>query len=153
METYLSLKKCINGDTVGTAKELGLSTITVNKWQEPHTDFTDSGSYNPLDRINTIIHRSVRKKNPPELAYAPLYALAMEHGFVCIALPRVADHDKVNVELIKSIKEFADLAGETSEALQDGRISPDDARKIETEGNEALRAITTLLHVAQESVR
>lgn len=153
METYLSLKKCINGDTVGTAKELGLSTITVNKWQEPHTDFTDSGSYNPLDRINTIIHRSVRKKNPPDRAYAPLYCLALEHGFVCITLPRANDHDMVNIELVKSIKEFADLAGETSEALKDGRISLDDARKIEIEGNEALRAITTLLHVVKEVIR
>jgi hypothetical protein len=59
----------------------------------------------------------------------------------------------VNEQLIHAIKEFSDVAQATSESLMDGRISRIEARKIIREGQEALRAIGTLLKVVKEAIR
>jgi hypothetical protein len=153
METYLSLKKCINGNTVGTAKELGLKTITVNKWQEPHTDFTDSGSYNPLDRINTIIHHSVREKNPPDIAYAPLYCLADEHKHICFPVPEFSCEKGLSRELHESIKEFGRLIASATEAMEDNRISRSEAMDIEEKGQHLVRHIMAFIQQTKEAIR
>jgi hypothetical protein len=153
MKSYEALQKCIKGDTVETAKELGLSTISVNKWQEPHTDFTDSGSFNPLDRINTIINRSVRKGKTADEAYAPLYYLAEEHKHVCIPLPECKCLDDLNRELHESIKEFGHMVSAASEAMLDGRISRMEFKRIEDEGNDLIRHVSAFIIKAKESIK
>ena len=153
MKSYEALQKCIAGDTVETAKELGLSTITVNKWQEPHTDFTDSGSFNPLDRINTIIHRSARLKKSPDVAYAPLYFLAEEHGHVCIPLPECKCMGDLSKELHESIKEFGRLISVATEAMEDGRIGKNEFKRISEEGYKLIQHVTAFIQKAKESAK
>lgn len=153
MESHEALQEAIGGKTIEHAKRLGVSTILVNKWKEPHKDFTDSGAYNPLDRIETIVETALRLGVKRETAFQPIHYLAMKFGLICIPLPSVTEHQGVTSELVGAIKEFSDLAQAVSMAMSDMRISEIEAKKIEQEGAEALRAITTLLHIARESVR
>jgi hypothetical protein len=153
MKSYEALQKCIAGDTVETAKELGLATVTVNKWMEPHTDFTDSGSFNPLDRINTIIHRGVRLRKSADVAYAPLYFIAEEHGHVCIPLPECKRIEDLNRELHESIREFGHMITAASQALQNGRITKNEFKRIEMEGHDLIRHVTAFIMKAKESAK
>jgi hypothetical protein len=152
MKSYEALQAAIAGKTADVAKRLHLSTITVNKWQEPHTDFTDSGSYNPLDRIESVIDCALSCGCPREKALMPVYYLSHRYGLVSFPCPAPGSHP-VNVALINSIKEFADTAQVTAIALSDGRISPIEAKEITAEAQEALRAIGTLIHAVKEAAR
>jgi hypothetical protein len=84
MKSHEALQKAINGKTVEHAKRLGKSTVLINKWQEPHTDFTDSGAYNPLDRIEAIVEESIRQGVPLANALAPIYWLNDRFNLICL---------------------------------------------------------------------
>lgn len=153
MHSYEALQEAIQGKTVEHAKALGVSGSLVCKWQEPHTDFTDSGAYNPLDRIATVVETALRLEVSREGALSPVYYLNHRFNLICFPLPNLGAGTAVNDELIQAIKEFSDLAQVTSESLMDGRISNLDRKKIVREGREAMRAIGILLQIVKESVR
>jgi len=152
MESFEALNKCIGKHTREVAKRLRVSAVLVYKYQEPHNDFTDSGSINPIDKLNDIVNVA-KECGQGEDAMEPIYFLAAKHGLTCIHLPQVNTPEGVGPELLKVIKEFSDVAQATASALSDNRISPPEAKKIEREGNEAIRAISTLLSVVKESVK
>jgi hypothetical protein len=84
MKTFEALQKAINGNTAYHAKRLGLSAPMLHKWQEPHMDWSDSGAYNPLDRIEAIIE--IARSLGTEEALAPVYYLRPEA--VCLSCHR-----------------------------------------------------------------
>lgn len=150
MKSYEALQAAIQGKTTDHAKRLGKSTSLISKWQEPHTDFSDSGAYNPLDRIEAICDTAQALGIKRSDALAPVYWLNHRFGLIAFDLPECAKDGAVSAALLNTIKEFADLAQETSGALQNGRIDRNEARKIITEGEEALRAIGALIGVVKE---
>lgn len=153
MHSYEAMQDAIQGKTVEHAKALGVSGSLVGKWQEPHIDFTDSGAYNPLDRIATVVETALRLEVPRSKALSPVYYLNHRFNLVCFQMPAPGDGSTVNDALIQTIKEFSDVAQATSESLMDGRISNLDAKKIIHEGQEAIRAIGALLHIVKEAIR
>lgn len=153
MHSYEAIQDAIRGKTVEHAKALGVSVSLVAKWQEPHVDFTDSGAYNPLDRIATVVETALRLGVPKSKALSPVFYLNYHFGLVCFPLPTNGAGAAVNDELIKTIKEFADLAQATSESLMDGRISHIEAKMIIREGQEAMRSVGALLEVVKEAIR
>jgi len=152
MENHEALQVAIAGETREHAKRLGLSMSSVNKWQEPAVDFSDSGSYNPLDRIDTIVNTALDLNIPKEKALMPIYQLNHNHDLICFPMPQGGSHP-VNQALIDTIKEFADTVQAVSKALQDGRIDKIEAKNIIDEANEALRAIGILIHSVKEAVK
>lgn len=153
MYSYEAIQRAIQGKTVEHAKRLGKSTSLISKWQEPHTDYTDSGAYNPLDRIEGIVDTAMQLGVTREEALSPVYWLNHRFDLVCFHLPK-ADGDAVSSELIKTIKEFSDLVQATSEALAAGKIARRaEAGRIIREGEEALRAIGALIALVRENVK
>ncbi len=152
MESHEALKDAIGPHIRDVAKRLRRSPSLVYKWTEPAESPDDSGAHNPLDTLDEIIDEA-KRRGRGEHALAPVYWLNHEHGLVCFKLPKVHTNDAVNRELLTSIKEFSDLAQAAAEALGDGRVSAPELKRIEREGQEALRAISTLMQVAKESVR
>lgn len=150
METYRTLQKVIAGNTVEHARALGVSTSLVNKWQEPHTDFTDSGVNNPIDRLETMIDTAIRLGITRRDYLAPVFRLNHKYGLVSFDMPDIGKEDAVASELIKTIKEFSDMVQATSDALSDNRIDRNERAVIIREGEEALRAIGTLIGVVRE---
>lgn len=153
METYQAMQRAIAGRAVEHAKRLGLKTPTIYKWTEPHTDFEDSGAYNPLDRIHTVcataLHLGIQRSD----ALAPIYWLNHEFGLVCFDMPDVGKGGAVAEELIRTIKEFSDLTQATSDALGHGRIDKQHRSQIIKEAEEALRAIGALMGLVKELER
>lgn len=150
MKSHEALQKAIAGKTVDHAKRLGKSTVLLNKWQEPATDFSDSGSYNPLDRIEAIVDYAIQLGINRKNALAPVHWLNHRFGLIAFDLPDCAKDGAVSAELISTIEEFSDLVKATSRALQNGRISRNEARTIVAEGEEALRAIGALVGMVKE---
>ena len=149
MKSYEAIQRAISGKTFEHAKRLGKSTSLIGKWQEPHTDFTDSGAYNPLDRIEAVVDLALTIGIPRENALAPVYWLNHRFNLVCFDVPE-AKGDTVSKELLTTIKEFSDLAQATSKALLDQRITRLEAGRIISEGEQALRAIGALIGVVKE---
>lgn len=141
MRSHDSLQEAIAGKTVDHAKALGLSSSLVNKWQEPATDFSDSGALNPLDRVETIIHTAVRLKRSTQ-PYAPLHYLAAACNHVAIPVPCSNTNLKeLTAELLDAVSEFGNLAAECSTAMSDGDLSRKEALSIEKQAFKACREI------------
>ena len=151
MESYEALREAIGPLVRQVAQAVRRSPHLIYKWMEPCEDFTDPGALNPLDRVNTIIN-TAKAHGRGDLALSPVRWLNMEHGMCAIRLPEASGGGMVNDSLIGAIKEFADLAGATSEAIADHRISLNDRKRVEQEGEEAIRAIITLVQIVKASV-
>lgn len=151
MESWEALKRAIGGETVRHAKRLRLSTSIVNKWQEPSSDFTDSGALNPLDRIEEVVAKALELGRDPRDAFAPLYYLAQRfHGVFLPPVARSARDAELGRRLCETIKEFGDFAGEMSTGLMDGRLSPSERRRAAKEGHEAIHAIAEIIRMMEE---
>lgn len=140
MQSHEALQLAINRQTKEHAKRLGLSWSTVNKWQEPSEDFTDSGTLSPLDRLERIIETSLILNEPRENAFAPLHYLDQRFGRVCLDVVKPA-HAPVDSakELLRVIKDFGELAAAASAALDDNRITKKEAHAIINEWQELIR--------------
>ncbi len=154
MKSYEALQKAISGKTVEHAKRLGRSTSMLSKWQEPHTDYTDPGAYNPLDRIEAIIEGAKSFGVPDDDAYAPIHYLAERFGLITIKAPKYAGElQELSRHLNESIKEFGHMISAATEAMLDGRISRPEYKQIEAEGRDLIRHAMAFLTVAKEAVR
>ncbi len=152
MKSHEAIQRAIQGKTVEHAKRLGKSTVLLHKWQEPSTDYSDSGMYNPLDRIEAICDTAIQLDVPREDALAPVYWLNHRFNLVCFDMPDVSKNGVIANELLTTIKEFSDLVQATSRALLDQRITLMEAGRIIAEGEQALRAIGALIGAVKEIV-
>lgn len=149
MNTYEALQRAIAGKTVIHAKELHVSTSLVNKWQEPSTDFTDSGAYNPLDRCETIIETSLKQETPREDALAPVQYLAERFNCLLIPLPDKSPTLKsMHAQLAAMVTEFSHLMESTAEAMADGRITTEELRTIDREAQHLHHHLGLFVQVA-----
>jgi len=154
LKSYDALNRAINRQTVEHARRLHVSTSLVHKWQEPAVDFTDSGAYNPLDRIETIIETALSLGVKPEDALAPIYYLAERFGQIVIPIPKTENTAAAaSGELLKTVQEFGELASEASKALQDGKITWQEHDRINREAWELIRQVALFLRIVETSVR
>lgn len=86
MDTYQALAVAIGPHVAAVAKRLQKSTSLIHKWMEPSTDWTDSGTLNPLDRLTDIIE-TARACGQGDAAYEPVRWLARRFGMICIPAP------------------------------------------------------------------
>jgi hypothetical protein len=147
MLSHEALKLAVGRDTVEHAKSHHKSTSLIHKWTEPATDYTDSGAFSPLDRLETIIETSLRIGNVDRAhSLAPIQYLAQR--FNCLLLP-LPESSPCLADLAQNlnylIKEFGDLVATTAEAMADHRISPDERRRMEKEGQELQVALGVFL--------
>lgn len=144
MRSFEAINKAISGHTVAVAKKLHLSTSLIRKWQEPTTDFEDSGAYNPLDRIKEIIDTAKSCGVPEEDTLAPIQYLAEKYNLIIIPIHKSPDKpSEIQKELLKTISEFGELAQAAGDALHDGKITRTEIRRIEKEAWELIRQVAT----------
>lgn len=150
MESFESLRMAIGGHAVRVAKALGLSSSLVHKWCESSSDFSDSGALNPLDRIETIIHTTIREGQAQRDALAPLFYLASR--FDCIVLPpvpRAIDTRDYIRQLCEAMKEAGQAFATAAEALEDDNISTNERRKIARDAYEAIEALSKFVRMVE----
>jgi hypothetical protein len=155
MESYEALANVIQRKTPTHAKALGLSVSAVSKWQEPSVDFSDSGSLNPLDRIETIIRTATSLGMPIETALSPVHYLGEKFNFTILPLPAKehADLADLSRQLHKVVSEFSHVLQEASDALEDGKISANERRGIEREALHLYIALGSFLSQVQQAAR
>lgn len=147
MKSHEAIQSAVAGKTIEHAKRLRLGTSVLYKWQEPSTDFTDSGSLNPIDRIETIVETAISLGTCREKAIAPIQYLNERFGIIGITVPdKQVCHKELSKELLQAIKEFGDLASCASKALSDGGISRKDNTDISREGWNLLRQVALFMH-------
>ncbi len=152
MESWEAIERAIQRFTTQHARKLGLSNSMVNKWQEPTTDFTDSGAYNPLDRIVTIMETALNLRLSRQDALTPLRWLANQ--FDCVVIPTPSTTRKfpeIQIQLCKTIREFGELAETASAAFIDGKLSKTERKNIQSEGWQMIEAATTFLKMIELS--
>ncbi len=154
MRSHEAIQTAISGKTIEHAKALRLASSSVHKWQEPSIDFTDSGSLNPLDRIETVIQTSLNLGTDPEKAMAPLYYLAERFNQITISLPTSDRCTKeLTKELLQMIEEFSDLTKEVSDTLEDGEVRRSEAKRVDKAGWILIRTIAELVTKMNEAAR
>ncbi len=150
MESYEALAQAINRDTIKHAKALRLSLSMVNKWQEPSSDYTDSGALNPLDRIETVIDTALKCDVPKGKAHAPIRYLAHRFGLEVVPVPKSSTSvSELHQQLLRTIKEFGDLAAVSSDALEDQQLSRKERKDITKEGWEVVEATVRYIRMVE----
>ncbi len=138
MESHEAVRLLVGGDAVAMAKRLGLSVSLIHKWCEPSADFSDSGAYNPLDRICAMILEAGRLGKSAHEVYAPLRYLADGHG-VFIPLPQKdCSCEQISLQASRVMKEVGEALTAAGQALQDVKLTPNDRRQILKEMDEAI---------------
>lgn len=82
MKSHEAMDRCIGRHRLAVAKALHKSAALVSKWQEPTSDFTDSGTLNPIDRLETIIKATLSEGHNRDDATAPISYLAHRFGLM-----------------------------------------------------------------------
>jgi hypothetical protein len=117
------------------AAELGLSLSMIYKWAEPPDASAGSGSTNPLDRIDALLHCT----NDPRLVQ---WICQRAGGFFVLNPKTSKPHPSYLIPATNAIvQEFADLLAVVAEAAADNQITPAEARQIRGRW-EKLKAVT-----------
>ena len=154
MESFEALANAIQRKTTHHAKALSLSVSAVSKWQEPSLDFSDSGSLNPLDRIETVMRTAIDLGVAHDMALSPVFYLGERFGFVPMVLPKApACLAEISKQLNKVVAEFGHVIQESAEALEDGRITEQERRGIEREAQHLYAALGQFLTLINSAAK
>lgn len=116
------------------AAELGLSPSMLYKWAEPSDNATGSGTANPLDRIEALLHTTGDQRL--------VQWICQRAGGFFILNPKNTPHPHFLIPATNEIvQEFADLLHVIAVATADEKITPDEAREIR-ERWEKLKSVT-----------
>lgn len=153
MKSYEAIQRAIAGKTVEQAKALHKSTPLLNKWQEPSTNYEDSGAYNPLDRIETIISTALALGISFNDASAPVRYLEERFGIVGIRVTApLAGRNEICQELMNTISEFSRLTDTAARALKDEKITKREYEQIHNKGWDLIRQVTAFMYKTKEAV-
>ncbi|MCD6527031.1 MAG: hypothetical protein J7K75_08600 [Desulfuromonas sp.] len=149
MESWEALDRCIDKKTQAVAKRLGVSKELVYRWQQSVHDYSQSGAYNPLDRIEAIVSE-MQEQGAGDEALLPLSYLAERFNVVLVPLPAVKHLDSAaSQSLLRSVAEFGELASVAADAVADGRISREERSDVLREGWQAVEALVAFLRTVE----
>lgn len=75
--------------------------------------------------------------------YDILFSMAESCGFVCVPMPGDI-HENIDRDVARMIKEFGDYIGRVSDAIEDGRVTPNELKRCEKELSEMMAAANAL---------
>lgn len=82
---------------------------------------------------------------------APLKTLGRTCGCLFVRVPDVAgEGHPLARHLADTVKDFGDLMATMGEALADGRITQDEARRIARDGHEVMDAVMAVIRMAEQ---
>jgi hypothetical protein len=126
------------------AAELGLSLSMIYKWAEPGDPAAGSGSTNPLDRVDALIHCT----SDPRL----VQWICQRAGGFFIRNPKTTNpHPAYLIPATNEIvQEFADLLAVVAAAAADNRISHNEAKQIRARWEELKSVTETFVACCEE---
>lgn len=127
------------------ASELGVSLSLLYKWSEPADE---SGAANPLDRVADLC----RVTGDPR----PIAWLCQTQDGVFVKNPAANPaFERMDVlkETQRILKEFSDVLNAVSNAWEDARLTPAEAKKIRDEWDELKAVAETFVRSCESHVR
>ena len=144
MKSYEAMRLMVGGFAVDMAKRLVLSSRMIHKWCEPTEDYSDSGSLNPLDRLDSMMDEAQRLGQSALEIYAPIRYLCQGHG-VFLPLPNhTCSTSDISKQTIKTIKEFGEALTRAAESLEDDKLTVSERKDVLREMDEAIHEMLTL---------
>jgi hypothetical protein len=111
-----------------------------------------SNKVNPNnDRNHLMLKESVRIQVASG-DHRILHAMADNLGELCMPLPVVHDDDLIQATL-RSMQSFGLMMGETEKALHDGKVTPNELKRIQAAMLEAVAHVTALYSLVSGKVR
>jgi len=154
-KSYDALNECLGRDATSAAENLHCSSSLVNKWRQAPSgeDLLDSGTRNPLDRLEIII--TTIEKIDPERAYVPIKWLNARFGFIPpVKLPEVRGGEEDLIQaLLEWTREFGETSKAISESLKDRKLTPKEYERVRREMMEDIETGMALLAKFKERVK
>lgn len=150
MDSHEAIRRAVGENAVEIAKAIGRSANLVYRWTLPTTDFSDSGAYSDLDRLTSLIEKSLSLGTSPVDAFAPIYHLAHKFGGVFLPpVPKTVRTREVAQQLCKVVKEAGDAFSVAAKALEDDKLSPNERKEILREAYEAMAEFATFARMIE----
>lgn len=150
MDAHEAIKQAVNGHYEAIAKAVGRSANLVYRWTLPTSDFSDSGAYSDLDRLESLIEKTLTLGTPPAQAFAPIYRLAHRFGGYFIPpAPRAYAHKDLARQLTRTMKEVGEALAVTASALEDDALTPNERRQILKEAQEGMHELAQLVAMVE----
>lgn len=152
MESHQAMRMAVGENATAIAKRIGRSANLVSRWTLPTADYSDSGAYSDLDRLEALIDESLRLGTSKARALAPLHYLARTFRCLVIPLPeegcQTVDYTR---QLCRTIKEVSEAFSIAAQALEDDRITPGERRDVLRELHVALAELSALTGMFEEA--
>ena len=150
MDAHDAIKQAVDGHYEEIAKAIGRSANLVHRWTLPVTDFSESGAYSDLDRLEALMEKSLALGTPVSKALAPIYRLSSRFGghFIPPA-PVVCESWDIARQLTLTMRKVGDLLASTAEALEDDKITPNERRDLLQKYHEGLHELSQLVSLVE----
>jgi hypothetical protein len=106
------------------AKHLGKSVSNISQQLNPNVDYTHFPADNLLVAMQVVAN------------YEPLHWLARQCGFLCVPVVARSSDCELELELLKSTKEFSDVVTTYNEIMADGKVDQEEAMRFRKEAEE-----------------
>jgi len=150
MESHEAMRLLISGDASPIAKALHIHASTIARWGLPTEDYSQSGAYNPLDRLEVMMAEALRRGRSQADAFAPIHYLALAVGGVFLPpAPTVTKHHEFTKQMAVTMKEVGEFLAKGAEIIEDDKVTPAEKREFMKEGHEALHNLTMMLSMGE----
>lgn len=150
MDAHDAIRQAVNGRYEEVAKAIGRSANLVHRWTLPVTDFSESGAYSDLDRLEALMEKSLALGTPVSKALAPIYRLAQRFGGYFIPpAPMVCETRDIARQLTLTMRKVGELLAATAEAIEDDKITPAERRELLLRSHEGLHELSQLVSLVE----
>ena len=146
MKSFEVLSLCIGHDSEVMADVLNYKAITLRRWKQ---DPLQSGSQNPLDVLEGLINTALELGRQKSEALAPINYLVRR--FTPSALP--CFDTSIHSAFADLMLELSHLTTEYSAAIRDGKVVPEERRRLQRESahlRERLDEFDRVLQVSEK---
>jgi hypothetical protein len=152
MKSYDAIRRMVGGHHEEIAKAIHRSANLVYRWTLPALDYTDSGAFNDLDRLELGMREALQLGVKPMDALAPIDYLAHSFGGVVLPpVPHVCGHRDLSRQTTRAMKECAEAIAASAAALEDDRLSPAERKGVLKELYEARHHLLALTRMYEEA--
>jgi hypothetical protein len=152
MDTWHAWKITVGSYYQQVAKRLKLSTHTINKWKQPSEDYSDSGTYNPSDRLIEAVEEVLAQGHDPKQAFSVLHQICQHFGG--LFFPPVKsinpEHKELTHQSFIAMKEVSEGLATVADSLADGNITPIERRESLQQLQEGIHELAILSKLLEE---
>lgn len=150
MKSYEAIRRMVGGHHEEIAKAIHRSANLVYRWTLPTLDYSESGAFNDLDRLEAGMRRALELGVPQVDALAPIHCLALAFGGRFLPpVPHACNLADLGRQLTRAMKEVSESFAMTAAALEDDKLTPAERRKIIKETYEGIHELCRIVSMLE----